>query len=99
MTRGGFYHHFDTKEGLYAEAITQFLRNDPPERWPAVEFDASAQGQALARRIVNAYLSREHLDDRDGSCPMVGLPSDVARGGEAVKVAFRQVLDMMVDVF
>lgn len=49
--------------------------------------------------IVNAYLSREHLDDREGSCPVVALPSDVARGGRAVKAAFRQVLDKMVDIF
>jgi hypothetical protein len=49
--------------------------------------------------IVNAYLSREHFDDREGSCPIVALPSDVARGGKAVKAAFRQVLEKMVDVF
>jgi TetR/AcrR family transcriptional regulator, transcriptional repressor for nem operon len=99
LTRGGFYNHFQSKEELYAEAITQFLRNDPPERWRTVNFSSSAQGAALARMIVNAYLSREHFDDRDGSCPMVGLPSDVARGGKVVKVAFREVVDMMVDVF
>jgi TetR/AcrR family transcriptional repressor of nem operon len=29
----------------------------------------------------------------------VALPSDVARGGKAVKAAFRQVLDKMVQVF
>jgi hypothetical protein len=45
--------------------------------------------------IVNAYLSREHFDDRDGSCPMITLPSDVVRGGKGVKTAFRQVLDKM----
>jgi TetR/AcrR family transcriptional regulator, transcriptional repressor for nem operon len=99
LTRGGFYNHFQTKEELYAEAITQFLRNDPPEAWRTLNFSPSAHGTALARMIVNAYLSREHFDDRDGSCPMVGLPSDVARGGKVVRVAFRKVVDMMVDVF
>jgi tetratricopeptide (TPR) repeat protein len=49
--------------------------------------------------IVNAYLSREHFDDRDGSCPIIALPSDVARDGKGVKTAFRQVLDKMVEVF
>jgi hypothetical protein len=29
--------------------------------------------------IVNAYLSREHFDDRDGSRPIIALPSYVAR--------------------
>ena len=99
LTRGGFYSHFQTKEELYAEAITQFLRNDPPEAWRTLNFSPSAQGTALARMIVDAYLSREHFDDRDGSCPMVGLPNDVARGGKVVKAAFREVVDMMVGVF
>jgi TetR/AcrR family transcriptional regulator, transcriptional repressor for nem operon len=49
--------------------------------------------------IANAYLSRDHLDDRDGSCPMIGLPTDVARGGDVVKRAFREIMDMMVGIF
>lgn len=49
--------------------------------------------------IVNAYLSREHLEDRETPCPLVALPSDAARGGKVVKAAFRQVLGKMVDIF
>jgi len=26
--------------------------------------------------VVDAYLSHEHLDDVDGSCPLIGLSSD-----------------------
>ena len=99
LTRGGFYKHFNTKEQLYAHAVRQFLCIDRPERWQSKHVDSCAQGQTLARMIVNAYLSREHFDDREGSCPVVALPSDVARGSKAVKTAFRQVLDKMVDVF
>lgn len=99
LTRGGFYNHFATKEELYSEAITQFIRNDPPEGWRTSGFDPSARGPALARLIVNAYLSSEHFDDRDGSCPMVGLPSDTARTGKLARAAFQQVLEMMVGAF
>jgi TetR/AcrR family transcriptional regulator, transcriptional repressor for nem operon len=49
--------------------------------------------------IVNAYLSQEHIDDRDASCPMIGLPSDAARAGEAVKAAYREVLERMARAF
>jgi TetR/AcrR family transcriptional repressor of nem operon len=98
LTHGGFYKYFDTKEELYAEAITQFTTCEP-EKWQTAHFDPSARGPDLARMIVNAYLSQEHFDDRDGSCPMIGLPSDVARGGETVKAAYRQVLEMMVGAF
>lgn len=99
LTRGGFYSHFNSKEELYAEAIAQFTHNNPPEQWQMKHIDPSARGEPLARMIVNAYLSREHFDDRDGSCPMVGLPSDAARSTNTVKAAFRQVLEMMVEIF
>jgi TetR/AcrR family transcriptional regulator, transcriptional repressor for nem operon len=49
--------------------------------------------------IVSAYLSRAHLDDIEGSCPLIGLPTDVARGGAAVKAAYAEVLEMMVGAF
>jgi TetR/AcrR family transcriptional repressor of nem operon len=99
LTRGGFYKHFNTKEELYADAVRQFLCMDRPELWQLKHVDSCAKGPTLARMIVNAYLSREHFDDRDGSCPTVTLPSDVARGGKAVKAAFREVVDMMVRIF
>jgi len=99
LTRGGFYKHFSTKEQLYAHAVRQFLCTQAPERWQRQHVDPCARGPALARMIVNAYLSREHLQDREGSCPLVAVPSDVARGGKAVKAAFRQVLGKMVDIF
>ena len=99
LTRGGFYNHFQTKEALYSEAIAQFTGNEPPEPWRTVGFDPSAHGVALARMIIKAYLSREHFDDRDGSCPMVGLPSDTARSGRLARAAFQRVLEMMVGAF
>lgn len=98
LTRGGFYNHFDAKEDLYAEAITRFI-SDGPEGWQREYVDPSAQGPQLAKMIVDAYLSREHFEDRDGSCPMIGLPSDAARAGAAIKAAYREVLQMMAGAF
>lgn len=99
LTRGGFYRHFATKEELYSEALLQFTCRSPPEKWQRKHVDPCAQGIALARMLVDAYLSREHLLDRDGSCPTVALPSDVSRSSAAVKRAFSKVLDMLVSVF
>jgi AcrR family transcriptional regulator len=98
LTRGGFYNHFNTKEELYGEAIRQFIC-DGPEAWHRAHIEPSAERTRLARMIVNAYLSKEHFDDREGSCPMVGLPSYAARAGEVVKAAYRQVLEMMASAF
>jgi AcrR family transcriptional regulator len=99
LTHGGFYKHFSAKEDLYQVAVLQFICAERPEPWQARHINPSANGSALARMIVDAYLSDDHFDDRDGSCPMIALPSDVARGNGAVKEAFRQVMEMMVGAF
>jgi TetR/AcrR family transcriptional repressor of nem operon len=99
LTHGGFYKHFSAKEDLYQAAVLQFICADRPEPWQSSHIDPAAKGEALARMIVDAYLSDDHFDDRDGSCPMIALPSDVSRGNGAVKGAFRQVLEMMVGAF
>lgn len=97
LSRGGFYAHFSSKEELYAEAITLILEEHPADRWEGIELDMTSED--IARIIVDAYLSRQHLEDIESSCPMIALPSDVARGGAAVKRAYRQVLESMVGIF
>jgi AcrR family transcriptional regulator len=99
LTHGGFYKHFGAKEDVYQEAVLEFICADEPEPWQARHIKPGADGPALARMIVDAYLSSDHFDDRDGSCPMIALPSDVARGNKSVKGAFRQVMEMMVGAF
>lgn len=99
LTRGGFYRHFQGKDELYSEALLQFTCMDPPETWQSKHVDPCAEGVPFARSIVEAYLSREHLEDRDGSCPTAGLASDVSRSSVRVKQAFRKVIEMMLDVF
>jgi len=103
LTRGGFYKHFKTKEQLYAEAIADFNCEGSEtwqrEAWQRTHFDASARGPRLAKIIVNAYLSQNHFDDQDGSCPMISVPSEAARGSKTVKIAYRQVLERMAGAF
>jgi TetR/AcrR family transcriptional regulator, transcriptional repressor for nem operon len=98
LTHGGFYRHFKSKDELYSEVIAQFLCR-PPEPWQTKPAERCAPGQPFARYVVDAYLSREHLEDVDGSCPLIGLPSDAARGGQAVKTAYRQVAESMIRLF
>ena len=97
LTRGGFYAHFPNKETLFAEAVTHILVDHPAQHWEGVDFDLT--GPDIVRVIINAYLSDQHMSDIEGSCPMIALPSDVARGGEKVRQAFRQVLNSMTGIF
>ena len=98
LTHGGFYRHFTAKEELYAEAVRQFLCKKAPaarQRRP----ERSAVTKHRAQRIVDAYFSREHFDDHEGCCPLLGTAADVERSGEAVKAAYQEVVEQMVRVF
>jgi AcrR family transcriptional regulator len=96
LTRGGFYSYFKTKGDLYAEAVAQVVTDHPVRRWGGLKLDLSARD--AAQQIVRAYLSKQHLDDIEGSCPMVALPSDVSRSGLTVRRAFEEVFKGMVAV-
>jgi TetR/AcrR family transcriptional repressor of nem operon len=99
LTHGGFYKHFSRKEELYQEAVLEFIKQDMPEEWQRKYVDPTQAGPALVRMILDAYLSDDHLEDRAVSCPMIALPSDVQRGNPGVKLAFRQVMEMMAGAF
>ncbi len=98
LTHGGFYRHFAGKDELYAAAVRQFLCKKEPAPWQA-KYAALRADKPRARRIVDAYLSREHFDDRDGCCPLLAMASDVSRGGAAVKSAYREVAEALIAVF
>jgi len=97
LTRGAFYAYFDSKSQLYTAVLGCFF-TDPnwKNRWEDVEVDLSSPD--AGPQIVRAYLSRQHFDDVENSCPMVTLPGDVARGDEKLKSAFETVLKAMVKV-
>ena len=98
LTHGGFYRHFSGKDEVYAEAVRYFACKKTPDPWQAKQAAAEAN-KTRAQRIVDAYFSRDHLDDREGCCPLLGMASDVSRSGEAVKAAYREVAEMVVRVF
>ena len=95
LTRGGFHRYFGSKSDLYAEAMDCFFTNPAwGNRWEGVEVDP--RNGALGPQIVRAYLSRQHYQDREDSCPMVALPGDVARSGAKAKQAYEAALEAMI---
>lgn len=98
LTRGGFYHHFASKELLYAAAVSSFtscnpfaehLEKHPKRRSP----------RELAELLVDTYLSDETLADVDKHCPLIALPSDVARAGLQPRAAYTQLVESMLEIF
>src|ERR1700682_3592081 len=97
LTRGGFYSYFESKSDLYSEALQCFFTDpDRKNRWEGVQVDLA--GADVGAQIVRAYLSRQHFEDVENSCPMVALPTDVARSGVSAKRAFETVFKAMVSV-
>jgi AcrR family transcriptional regulator len=98
LTHGGFYRHFPGKDELYAAAVRQFLCKKTPAAWQKPR-EPSAVTKPRAERIVDAYFSREHFNDHDGCCPLLGTASDVERFGKAVQTAYQEVVEQLIKVF
>jgi AcrR family transcriptional regulator len=97
LTRGGFYSYFKSKSELYVEVLGCFF-TDPEWKncWEGVEVELASKD--AGPQVVRAYLSRQHFEDVENSCPMVALPGDVTRSSEGTKIAFETIFKAMVSV-
>jgi TetR/AcrR family transcriptional repressor of nem operon len=97
LTHGGFYSYFKSKSDLYVEVLSCFF-TDPEWKtcWEGVPVDLSSGD--VGPQVVRAYLSRQHFEDVENSCPMTALPTDVARSSASTKRAFQTVFQAMVSV-
>ena len=97
LTHGGFYSYFKTKSDLYSEVLGCFF-TDPNWKncWKGVHVDLSSTD--VGTQVVRAYLSRQHFENVENSCPLAALPSYVARSSKNVKRAFESVFKAMVSV-
>ncbi len=99
LTRGGFYNHFKSKDELFSEAVSSFLMGRGAIWRAEAGVDVSKPCRETARHMIEGYLSKEHLGDRDGQCPMIALPSDVARANPQVQGAYQDLLLAMTSLF
>lgn len=99
LTRGGFYNHFRNKDELYAEAVASFL-NGRGKTWrDEAGVKTENGGPETVKAMINSYLSDEHMQDVDGQCPMIALPSDVARSTPETRAAYEALLTAMSWLF
>jgi len=66
LTRGGFYRHFRDKDELYAETVRWFLCPDAPKPWQRGATRPARKRRG--RRVIDAYFSHDHFDDREMCC-------------------------------
>jgi len=82
LTHGGFYKHFDSKDQLLMESLSEGFREIADQLAQAGE---KAQPGTAWKAIVKFYLSPEHCDHADHGCPLVALGPELARVGKAAK--------------
>lgn len=99
LTHGGFYNHFKSKEALYGAAVSCFLMGRGAQWRAEAGVDPAIPSPEMARQMIQGYLSSEHLGNLDGQCPMIALPSDVARANPEVQASYQELLQAMVCLF
>lgn len=99
LTRGAFYNHFKNKEALFEAAVIGFLTGRGATWRDEAGIDPSQLSPIMAQHMLDAYLSEQHLLDLKNQCPMIALPSDVARSSEQVQRSYQILLEAMVGLF
>jgi AcrR family transcriptional regulator len=95
LTHGGFYAHFESREGMLAEAadragadtvafLTRVAAEAPPEK-------------ALAA-MLRTYLSKEHVESAETGCAVAALGSEMPRQAPKVRRAATRRIKEMIDL-
>lgn len=94
LTHGGFYKHFESRDGLVAEAVDYALA-DSEQSMRDLLFKA---GKPTLPRFVRTYLSEAHRDGRATGCALAALSGDVARNGEYLQLAMRSQIERNLEM-
>jgi TetR/AcrR family transcriptional regulator, transcriptional repressor for nem operon len=92
LTNGAFYRHFESKDSLVAEAITDQLHT-----LHANIVEQAEPGKAGLEQIVRWYLSAEHRDNPVDGCPNAALLDEIARSEEATRQAYTEGVLVVID--
>jgi len=94
LTHGGFYGHFASKDDLVAEASRRSMAR-AAGNWARIVADAPDKPYAA---LLAHYLSASHRDEPGKGCAFAALATDAGRGGSAVRRAFAEGLQPLLDI-
>jgi len=95
LTHGGFYAHFDSREAMLAEAADRAGAHSVATLERVV---AQAAPKQAFRALVEAYLSRAHVDRAEFGCPAAALGSEMPRQAPEVRHAATRRIKEMIDL-
>ena len=96
LTHGGFYAHFDSREGMLAEAADRAGADTV-----AMMTRVAAAAPPRSRRceaMLRAYLSKEHVEGVETGCAVAALGSEMPRQAPRVRRAATRRIKEMIDL-
>lgn len=75
MTHGGFYKHFVSKEALFVEILEQAFS----DKIGLIGELVAADSRNGVSQYLKRYLTKGHVEDQAGGCPIAGLSIDARR--------------------
>jgi TetR/AcrR family transcriptional regulator, transcriptional repressor for nem operon len=95
LTHGGFYAHFDSRDGMLAEAADRAGADTVAVLGRVA---AAAPPKKTLEAMLRAYLSREHVQGIDTGCAIAALGSEMPRQSPRVRRAATRRIKEMIDL-
>ena len=95
LTHGGFYAHFASREAMLAEAAD---RAGAEAVATSAHIAAAAPAELALKSLLQAYLSKEHVNSPEMGCPVAALGSEMPRQAPEVRRAATHRIKEMIDV-
>jgi AcrR family transcriptional regulator len=95
LTHGGFYAHFASRDAMLAEAAD---RAGAEGVAVVARAAAAAPPKQALRAMLEAYLSKEHVEDVETGCAVAALGSEMPRQAPEVRRAATRRIKEMIDV-
>ncbi|MFZ2308746.1 MAG: TetR/AcrR family transcriptional regulator [Rhodoferax sp.] len=95
LTHGAFYAHFASREAMLAEAAD---RAGSESNAAAANVIAAARPEQALQALMQAYLSKEHLESIETGCPISALGSEMPRQSPEVRSAATRRIKEMIDL-
>jgi TetR/AcrR family transcriptional regulator, transcriptional repressor for nem operon len=95
LTHGGFYAHFSSREAMLAEAAD---RAGAESVAMLARIASTAAPQRALQAMLQAYLSKEHVDAAEIVCPVAALGSEMPRQAPEVRRAATCRIKEMIDL-
>jgi TetR/AcrR family transcriptional repressor of nem operon len=82
LTHGGFYKHFESKDELLLESLSEAFRDIGDT---LVRVALQSQPKAEWKAIVKTYLSLEFCDHAERGCPLTSLAPELTRADKSIR--------------